>query len=87
MHSIVPDNVEAIRARAGDHGVLQLEVFGSVCTDEFNPERSDVDLLIECSENIEFGPRVRRCFDFKEDWESLLERPADLVEIDAPQNT
>ena len=87
MHPIIADNLETIRALAQEYGVLRLEVFGSVCTDEFDPETSDVDFLVEYPEDYEFGPWLGRYFDLKEALESLLGRPVDLVEIDAPKNT
>jgi predicted nucleotidyltransferase len=36
------------------NGVVKLSVFGSALRDDFDPERSDLDLLVE------FGPRVSR---------------------------
>ncbi len=44
---IVADNLDAIRALCREYGVARLEVFGSVCTREFDPGRSDVDFLVE----------------------------------------
>lgn len=47
MHPIIEQNLTAIRALAREYGVARLEVFDSVCTPEFDPERSDVDFLVE----------------------------------------
>jgi uncharacterized protein len=87
VHPIVADNLEAIRALAKDYGVLRLEVFGSVCTDEFDSETSDVDFLVEYPEDYEFGPWLGRYFDLKEALEALLGRSVDLVMSGAPKNT
>ena len=65
----------------------RLEVFGSVCTDDFDPETSDVDFLVEYPEDYEFGPWLACYFALKEALESLLGRSVDLVETDAPKNT
>ncbi|MBA3414399.1 MAG: nucleotidyltransferase domain-containing protein [Chloroflexia bacterium] len=60
MNSLIEENLEAIRALARDYGVAQLEVFGSVCTLEFDPERSDVDFLVEYPPGYDFGPWLGR---------------------------
>jgi predicted nucleotidyltransferase len=86
LHPIIADNLEAIRALARDYGVLRLEVFGSVCTDEFDPATSDVDFLVEYPEDYDFGPWMSRYQDLKNSLEVLLGRPVDLVEIGAPKN-
>ena len=53
---MIAEHLEAIRALCREYGVLRLEVFGSVCTPEFDPERSDVDFLVEYPEDYDFGP-------------------------------
>lgn len=65
--------------------VRRLEVFGSATRDDFDPERSDVDLLVE----FEPGSPLRAldaCFGLKEALESLFGRPVDLVMPDAVAN-
>jgi uncharacterized protein len=61
-----------------------LEVFGSVLRSDFDPLRSDVDVLVE------FESRVAGSFanflDLKEALERLLQRPVDLVELHAVRN-
>ena len=86
MHPLIADNLEAIRALAREYGVVRLEVFGSVCTDAFDSEQSDVDFLVEYPEDYEFGPWLRRYFALKEALESLLGRSVDLVMSGAPTN-
>jgi predicted nucleotidyltransferase len=36
-NSIIAEHLNAIRALCREYGVARLEVFGSVCTDEFDP--------------------------------------------------
>lgn len=86
MHPIIADNLEAIRALAEEYGVRRLEVFGSVCTDDFDPQTSDVDFLVEYPEDYDFGPWISRYFALKEALASLLGRPVDLVMSTAPRN-
>ena len=83
---ILAEHLAAIRALGREYGVLRLEVFGSVCTPEFDPERSDIDFLVEYPEDYDFGLWLTRYFELKERLESLLGRPVDLVMVDAPRN-
>src|SRR5215203_4682535 len=55
-HPIIAEHLEAIRGLCREFGVARLEVFGSVCTPDFDPERSDVDFLVEYPPDHEYGP-------------------------------
>jgi len=74
----------AIAAACRARGVSRLRLFGSALTDRFDPDRSDVDFLVE------FAPDVADLFDayfgLKEDLEEMLSRPVDLVMADAVTN-
>lgn len=79
MHSEILRHREAIAALCRRFGVTRLEVFGSAARgDDFDPARSDVDLLVQ------FTPEAR--FDFanfaelKEALEALFGREVDLVD-------
>lgn len=85
-HPIIAENLEAIRALGREFGVLRLEVFGSVCTPQFDPETSDVDFLVEYPDDYDFGPWVSRYFALKESLSRLLGRPVDLIMASAPRN-
>ena len=84
MSPLIDDNLDEIGRLCRLHGVRKLEVFGSVLRSDFDPQRSDVDVLVE------FEPRVASSFanflDFKEALERLLRRPVDLVELHAVRN-
>jgi uncharacterized protein len=84
---LITEHLEAIRALCREFGVARLEVFGSVCTDEFDPERSDIDFLIDYPEDYEVGPWLGRFFDLKDRLETLLGRSVDLGMIGAGRNT
>ena len=65
--------------------VLRLDLFGSASQGDFDPSRSDVDLLVE------FGPSeelkaLDQYFGLKEALEELLDRPVDLVVSSAVTN-
>ena len=79
MHPEILRHKDAIAALCRRFGVTRLEVFGSAARGEdFDPARSDVDLLVE------FTPEAR--FDFagfaylKDALEALFGRRVDLVD-------
>jgi predicted nucleotidyltransferase len=65
-------------------GVRRLAVFGSALTDRFDEARSDVDFLVEFSDDS--SSRFDAYFGLKEELESLLGRPVDLVSPSALEN-
>lgn len=67
------------------HGVSRLDVFGSALRDDFHPEESDLDLLVEFSST---GPyeRADAYFGFLEELRSLLGIEVDLVVVGAIKN-
>ena len=84
MPPLIDDNLEEIGRLCRLHGVRKLEVFGSILRSDFDPLRSDVDVVVE------FESRVANSFanflDLKEALEHLLRRPVDLVELHAVRN-
>jgi uncharacterized protein len=81
---VIADKLEEIRGLCRLCGVHKLEAFGSVMRPDFDPQRSDVDVLVE------FEPRLANSFAnfrrFKEALERLLDRRVDLVELRAIRN-
>jgi uncharacterized protein len=76
---ILAEHLEDIRALCREYGVLRLEAFGSVCTPEFDLERSDVDFLVEYPEDYDFGPWASRLTGLQEALANLLGRNVDLI--------
>jgi predicted nucleotidyltransferase len=76
---IIAENLEAIRALCREFGVARLEVFGSVCTPDFDPEQSDVDFIVEYPSDYEFGPWLTQFFALQEALSSLIGRKVDLI--------
>ena len=79
MHPEILRHKDAIAALCRRFGVTRLEVFGSAARGEnFDPARSDVDLLVE------FTPEARFDFagfaDLKDALEALFGRRVDLVD-------
>jgi uncharacterized protein len=84
MHEIMGANSQALAGLCGRYGVRRLELFGSAATGSFDPERSDLDFLVE------FDADPTRLFDryfgLKESLEALFGRKVDLVTVGALQN-
>jgi len=86
----LPPPVAAHRSEIAElcrrYRVRRLAVFGSVLRSDFDPDRSDIDVVVD------FGPpalesAARQYFDFKSALERLFDRPVDLVELQAMPDT
>jgi hypothetical protein len=69
----------------GRYGVARLEVFGSAATGQFDPERSDLDFLVEFKPSTSMRP-FHQYFDFLAELKDLFGREVDLVEATAVKN-
>ncbi len=76
---------EALRELCRRFRVARLEVFGSAATGRFDPQRSDLDFLVEFQDDYPQGP-FRQYFDLLAALEVLFERKVDLVEEPAMKN-
>jgi predicted nucleotidyltransferase len=86
MIALVEQNLEAIRALCEEFGVLRLELFGSAATGAFDPERSDLDFLVEYPPDYDFGPWATRYVELQQRLEALFGCSVALVMADAPRN-
>ncbi|OGA46131.1 MAG: DNA polymerase III subunit beta [Betaproteobacteria bacterium RIFCSPLOWO2_12_FULL_62_58] len=66
------------------YGVRRLELFGSAATGAFEPERSDLDFLVEFDANP--SKLFDRYFGLKESLEALYGRRVDLVTVGSLRN-
>lgn len=57
--------------------VAELSLFGSVLREDFNPERSDIDVLIELQSDAHVG--LFELTDMQDELEALFGRKVDLV--------
>jgi uncharacterized protein len=67
------------------YGVKTLEAFGSAADGSFDPQRSDLDFLVQfrpCEPRLHYD----RYFGLLEAFQVLFARPIDLVEADAMRN-
>ena len=76
---VIQPHLEAIRALCQEYGVARLEVFGSAQTDQFDPERSDIDFLVEYPPGYDYGPWLGRFQDLKAALAEVVGRKVDLV--------
>ena len=85
MTDILENKHQAITQACKRHGVIRLDAFGSALRDDFRPDESDLDLLVE------FGPmepyaRVDAYFGLLEELRALLGPKIDLVMAGAVKN-
>ncbi|MFT4041048.1 MAG: nucleotidyltransferase domain-containing protein [Thermomicrobiales bacterium] len=83
LPAIIAPHLDAIRALCREYGVVRLEVFGSALTPKFDPETSDIDLLVEYPPDYDYGPWLSHYLDLNERLTALLGRPVDLVMMGA----
>ncbi len=67
------------------HRVRRLEVFGSAADGTFDPERSDLDFLVEY-EQLSPSEHYEAYFGLWEDLQALFHRKVDLVEPHTMRN-
>ncbi|MBI4310817.1 MAG: nucleotidyltransferase domain-containing protein [Chloroflexi bacterium] len=85
MQPLIEEKRSEIAALCRRFYVRRLEVFGSAAGDDFDPDRSDVDLLVEFEPDFPMAA-LDAYFGFKEAMETLLGRPVDLVMPSAIRN-
>jgi predicted nucleotidyltransferase len=78
MHALVESHRQAIAELCRRYGVTRLDLFGSAADGEFDPQSSDLDLIVRFAE-VESPGIARRFVGLAEDLERLLGRPVDLV--------
>lgn len=81
MIGLPADEIERICRR---FGVTRLAVFGSAATEDFDPERSDLDVLVEFSDGTD--DLFDAYFGLREELEDIAGRPVDLVMASAVKN-
>ena len=78
MQAIITENREKIAELCRQHHVRRLSVFGSAVRDDFDPERSDVDLLVDFIRTPEIH-YAANFFALQNSLQQLLHREVDLV--------
>ena len=78
MQALIADRLEEIAELCRRHHVKRLALFGSAAREDFDPERSDVDLLVKFDENDMPRSVLRTWYDLGMELEALLGRKIDL---------
>lgn len=86
MNSLIEQHREAILDLCRIYGVSRLEIFGSATTDDFDPDRSDVDFIVEYPRDYNFGPWLTRFQELEDALAGALGREVDLVMMSALRN-
>ena len=78
MHRIIESRLNEVHRLCRQFGVHSLDVFGSAAGEAFDPERSDIDFVVD------FGPGAQpdlfdRYFGLNETLATLFGRKVDLV--------
>ena len=85
MTEILENKRQAIAEICRRHGVARLDAFGSALRDDFRPDESDLDLLVEFRP-MEPYARVDAYFGMLEELRALLGLKVDLVMAGAVKN-
>jgi len=85
MSPITDDHLDALADLCRRYGVRRLFLFGSAAREDFDPSRSDVDLLVDFGPVPE-GGYADAYFGLREALEALLGREVDLVALSALRN-
>jgi len=83
--AVIEDEMDAIRRACERFRVVRLDVFGSALRDDFEPGRSDIDLLVD------FGPmspydKPDAYFGLLDELRAILGAEVDLVMVGALKN-
>jgi predicted nucleotidyltransferase len=85
MIAVIRENSEALERLCRRFRVRRLELFGSAVGDEFDPETSDLDFLVEF-EDLAPGEYADTYFGLLEGLRGLFQRNVDLVTVSAVKN-
>jgi predicted nucleotidyltransferase len=84
MASVLDTRLAEVRDLCRRYGVARLELFGSATSAAFDPQRSDLDFLVEF--DADASGLFDRYFGLKESLEALYGRRVDLVTAGSLRN-
>lgn len=81
---LVASHLEEIRAACRKHGVSFLDLVGSAARGDYDPERSDIDVLVDFPSGMTdlFGAYMG----LREDLAAILGRPVDVITVRGIRN-
>ena len=80
---LITSKREEIAALCREFGVARLEVFGSVMTDEFNPQTSDIDFIVTFTPFTGLSRWIDSLFGLEERLAELFQRDVDVIDARA----
>lgn len=85
MNSVIVGNLDQITSLCRNNRVNRLFAFGSVTNENFNAEKSDIDLLVEVNEQdpLKKGDYILNLWD---GFEALFKRKVDLLTPNSIRN-
>ena len=86
MMALTTQQLGEIRELCREFQVTKLELFGSATRADFDPECSDIDILVQFAPGTDLGPWISRFFDLQGRLEVVLGRKVDLVMASALRN-
>lgn len=86
LPEIVTEHLEEVRALCEKYRVKRLAIFGSAVKGTFDPERSDLDFVVEFDDDVRGVEGWNAYFGLKFAFEDLFGRKVDLVEWGAVKN-
>jgi predicted nucleotidyltransferase len=85
MHAIVEQHLPKLLELCKKYNVRRLDVIGSAARNDFDPDRSDVDFVVEFND-FNVSNAADRFLGLMIDLEDLLQRRIDLVSYRAIRN-
>jgi uncharacterized protein len=85
MNDVLQRQRSKIESACIRHGVKRLEAFGSSLRDDFKPDRSDLDFLVELRP-MDLHSRVEAYFGLLDELRGLFGTRIDLVMVGAVRN-
>jgi predicted nucleotidyltransferase len=85
LNSLIKENYQGFVDLCKQHKVSKIYAFGSSITENFDPTKSDIDLVVELniSDPVEYGERLLSLWD---DLEEFFNRRVDLLTDDSIKN-
>ncbi len=84
MVDLVSKNLDLIRAACARRGVSFLELVGSAARDDFDPARSDIDVLVDFPDGA--SDLFESFMGLREDLAEILGRPVDVITLRGVKN-
>ena len=85
MVSVLVDKMDAIRQSCKNYNVVRLDIFGSALREDFNPDQSDIDFLVDFGSMSPFD-KPDAYFGLLNELRNILETEVDLVMVGALKN-